>query len=146
MSPPFGFKRHHAKDSTKTTTSPTRPTFADRPCPLRTTFIITIDRARAPQVRPASPYHYFGVLYFFQYLSHLSLPPSGHSLSRVISRLEWIETVVQSVGWIVELPFDDPRLPACVDVDREVSRIDTTRHTPGVPETTYGKVFACWYQ
>ena len=40
-------------------------------------------------------------------------------------------------------PIDDPRLTAREDVDREVSQIDTTRRTPGAPETTCGMASAC---
>ena len=47
------------------------------PLPRPTTSLAPTDRARAPQVRHASPPFYFEVQYFFQYFPHLSPPPSG---------------------------------------------------------------------
>ena len=126
-------------------TSPTWPTSADRSCRVRTTTLASTDRARAPQVRHASPSLNFEALYFFQYFSHLSPPPSGPSLHLSRGRLEWIEIVVQSVGLIVELPLDDPWPNAYKDVDLEDSRTDTTRRIPGATVTTCGKAVACWY-
>ena len=87
------------------------------------------------------PLSYFEVLYFFQYFPRLSPPPLGHSLGRVIGQFEWIETVVQPVGLTVELPVDDLRLSAFMDVDQEVSRNYTTRRAPGASEMTCGTVF-----
>ena len=40
--------------------------------------------------------------------------------------------------------LDHRVLPAYVGVNWEVSRIDTTRCTPGALEMTCGNVFACW--
>ena len=101
------------------------------------------NRARALHVRYASPLFTLKLFYCFLYLPHLLPPPTGHSLGRVIRRLEWIETMVQFVELTAELPMDDPRPHTCEDGDLEVSQIDTTWHTPRVPETTYGKVVAC---
>ena len=101
---------------------------------------------RPPSPRPtghASPIPYFEVLYFLQYFPRMFLPASGTRLGLSSDRREWIETMAQSIGLIVEPSFDDPRLPACVGVDREVSRIDTTRRIPGALETTCGMVAAC---
>ena len=111
------------------------------PCYVRTTSNVTTDRARAPQVRHTSPSTLLKVLYLFQYYPHLLPPPSELSLGRVIRRLDWIETVVQSVGLTVELPLDDPRLLAGADVDREVSRIGITRHTPALRSRRAGSYF-----
>ena len=86
-----------------TVMSPTRPISADHPCRVRTTSLVSTDRARAPQVRHTSLSPYFEVLDLFQYFLHLLPPPSGYSLGRVIRQTEWIETVVQSVGLIDEL-------------------------------------------
>ena len=55
-----------------------------------------------------------------------------------------LRITVQSVGLTVELPNDDPRCPAYVDVDREASRIDTTQRTPGAPEMTSRMKYSCW--
>ena len=51
--------------------------------------------------------------------------------------------MVQSIGLIVELPFDDPRLAACMDVDWEVLRVDTSRRSLKASEMTCEKVFVC---
>ena len=60
--------------------------------------------ALAPRRLGIHPPLYFGVIYRFQYLPHLLPPPSELNLGRVIRRLDRIETVVQSIGLIVELP------------------------------------------
>ena len=80
----------HAQDSAVTAPSPIWPTSTDRPCHVRTTFIITTDQASAPQVRRTSPLHYFEVLYLFHYFPHLFPPSSGFSLGQMIRRLERI--------------------------------------------------------
>ena len=148
MTYPRGLRVHalapRDEDSTSTATSPIWPPSTDRLCRVRTTFS-SRPTGLTPRRLGTHPLHvileYF---YFFQYFSHLSPLPSRHSLGRVTRRLEWIETAVQSVGLIVELTIDDPRLPACVDADAGVSGIDTTRHILGVPVTMSGKEFACW--
>ena len=100
--------------------SSTRLAPADRSCHVRTTNpIATIDRARAPQVRHSSPLLYVEVLYLFQYFPHPSPPPSGLSLGRVIRRLNRIETVVQSVGLIVELLSTHNPTPARTWIERD---------------------------
>ena len=79
-------------------------TSIDYLCHIWTTSLVVIDWACAPQVRHASPTLHFEVLYFFQYFPHLFPLPSGSRLGRLRGRLDWIETVVQSIRLIVELP------------------------------------------
>ena len=86
---------------------PIRPPSADRPCHVRTTSSITIHRARTLQVRLASPLFTLELFYIFHHFLRLLLRPSGHSLGRVVRRLEWIEVVVPSVGLTIELSLYD---------------------------------------
>ena len=132
-----------AEDSASSATSPIWPPSVDRSCCVRMAFP---SRSTGLALRRLGTHPHHVILeyfYFFQYFPHLSPPPSGYSLGRVTRQLKWIDTAVQSVGLIVELPIDEPRLPACVDADARVFRIDTTRHIPRVPATTSGKAFAC---
>ena len=73
-----------AEDSASIATSPIRPISVDCPCRIQTTFPLMTDRARAAQVRHASPPFRLKLFYLFQYFPHLLLPSSGHSLGRVI--------------------------------------------------------------
>ena len=65
---------------------------------------VSIDRARAPQVRHTFPPPLLQSLYLLQYFLHLSPPPSELILGGVLRRLDRVHTVVQPIGLTVELP------------------------------------------
>ena len=129
------------QDSAVTETMPTWSISVVRLCCVRIAFPPSQPTGLAPRRLGTHPLLYFEVLYLFQYFPRLSPPSSGTSLGQVVRRLERIEAMVQSVGLNVELPIVDPRLPACVNVEWEVSRISTTRRILGATERTFKMVF-----
>ena len=131
---------HQAKYSLEITTTPPRATTTTRPCRVRTTSLLTTDRARAPQVRQSSPLLYIEDLYLSQYFPRLAPPPSALSLGRVLSQFDRILTVVQPVGLTVELPSTTHGLAPARTWTGRLPGLPLLDH-PGFPETIHGTVF-----
>ena len=85
------------------TTTPSRFLPAVRPCCVRSTSLVSTDRARAPQVRHSFPFNLRQVYISFS-VSRTVSAAIGFSISECLDDFGRVQPVVQPVGLTVELP------------------------------------------
>ena len=85
------------------TTTPSRFLPAVRPCCVRSTSLVSTDRARASQVRHSFPFNLRQVYIFFS-VSRTVPAAIGFSISECLDNFDRVQPVVKPVGLTVELP------------------------------------------